>query len=147
MPRARRSHAMLLVLLVAIAAAVVPPLFRINRYQRELESSLSRALGRKVAFQGDIRFRLLPPPAIIGENFVIADDPAFGIEPMLRAEAVTARLRLSSLWRGRLEIAQLNFDFPSWNFVRNARGRWNIESLLQRTSQVQTAPTAKKQPQ
>jgi hypothetical protein len=138
----RRRRVVVTLLLLLIAAIAVPPFVRMNRYQKELESNLGNALGRKVYFLGDINLRLLPQPAIVAENFVMEDDPAFGVEPMLRSEVVTARLRLSSLWRGRLEIARLSFDYPSWNLVRNTQGRWNVESLLQRTSQVQTAPTS-----
>ena len=60
----------------------------------------------------------------------MADDPSYGAEPMLRAETVTAYLRLSSLWRGRLEIGTLALDNPSLNLVRRADGHWNLEELV-----------------
>ncbi|MBI2682819.1 MAG: AsmA family protein [Acidobacteriales bacterium] len=137
-----RRRWVLALLLVLAAALFLPPVITLKRFHKDLQTSLSRALGRNVSFRENIGFRLLPQPAFVLENFVLSDDPAFGPEPMLRAETVTARLRLSSLWRGRLEIARLTFDYPSWNLVRNEAGRWNLESLLQRTSQVPTAPTA-----
>ena len=59
-------------------------------------------------------------------NFVVAEDPSYGAEPMLRAETVTAYLRLTSLWRGRLEIGTLDLDNPSLNLVRRADGHWNL---------------------
>ncbi len=55
----------------------------------------------------------MPRPGLILSGFVVADDPSFGAEPMLRAENVTAYLRLSSLWRGRLEIGTLALENPS----------------------------------
>src|SRR5438270_11185500 len=75
------------------------------------------------------------------------DDPAFGAEPLLVCGKVTAELRLTSLWQGRLEIANLKLTAdvapPSLNLVY-ARDHWHLESLLLRSQQVPTAPTAKR---
>lgn len=71
------------------------------------------------------------------------DDPEFGAEPILRAGEVTAALRLTSLLRGRMEIARLDLTEPSLNLVHNPSGRWNLEALLERSSQIPLAPTGK----
>ena len=70
----------------------------------ESRYSISAAVGRSVDI-GSVHLRLLPRPGFDLENLVVYDDPAFGAEPMLRAGEVTADLRLTSLVRGRLEIA------------------------------------------
>ena len=62
---------------------------------------------------------------------------------MLRALEVTAVVRLTSLARGRLDIARLELTEPSLNLVRRANGRWNWEALLERTARTPLAPTAK----
>ncbi len=90
-----------------------------------------------------MHMRLLPRPGFDLENLVVYDDPAFGAEPMLRASEVTASLRLTSLLRGRLEIATLELTEPSLNLVHAANGRWNLEALLERTAHIPLAPTAK----
>jgi hypothetical protein len=90
-----------------------------------------------------VRVRLLPQPGFDLENFVVHDDPAFSAEPMLRAQQVTASLRLTSLVRGRLEIARLDLTEPSLNLVRSAAGHWNIENLVERAEKIPVAPTAK----
>ena len=69
------------------------------------------------------------------------------LEPMLRADTVTAYLRLTSLWRGRLEIGTLDLDNPSLNLVRRTDGHWNIEELVERAAQVSPAPTGKTRPE
>ncbi len=66
---------------------------------------------------------------------------------MLRAGTVTAYIRLTSLWRGRLEIGTLNLDSPSLNLVRRSDGHWNLEELVERTGQVASAPTTKTRPE
>jgi len=132
--------------LVVLLAVFVPPFVNANLFRARLARSVSGSLGRNVTM-GDVKIKLLPLPGFQIQDFVVMDDPAFSAEPMLRAESVTARLRLTSLWRGRLEIARLSFAYPSLNLVRNAEGRWNIEGLLAHASQVSAAPTAKKKPE
>jgi hypothetical protein len=104
--------------------------------------SISAAVGRSVDI-GSVHLRLLPRPGFDLENLVVYDDPVFGAEPMLRAGEVTADLRLSSLVRGRLEIARLDLTDPSLNLVHGPNGRWNLEALLERTAHTPLAPTGK----
>ena len=113
-----------------------------SRLKARIASSISAAVARPVEI-GSVHVRLLPRPGFDLENLVLYDDPAFGAEPMLRAGQVTADLRLTSLVRGRLELARLDLTEPSVNLVRSANGRWNLGALLQRSAQTTLAPTAK----
>ena len=135
----KRSIPAIVVALVLIGIAV-PPMINVSRFRTRIADAISRALGRPVTV-GGISLRLLPQPGFDLANLAVGDDPAFGYEPILRADEVTASLRLSSLWRGQLEIAQLRLRYPSLNLVRNAAGQWNLESLLWRASRTETAPT------
>jgi hypothetical protein len=142
-----RRRIALAVLALALLALFAPPFVNVNRFRARIVHNMEEALGRKVTVES-VNLQLLPRPGFELHNLVIADDPAFGAEPMLRADEVSARLRLSSLWRGRLEVASLNLKSgvdispPSLNLVRAADGRWNIAALLQRTAQTPSAPTA-----
>ena len=128
------------VLLALLLALVVPPFVNVNRYRNRVAGAIGRALGRDVTVSG-ISLKLLPRPGLVLDNFVAADDATFGAEPMLRADTVTAYLRLTSLWRGRLEIGTLDLDNPSLNLVRRSDGRWNVQQLLERAAQASPAPT------
>ena len=114
----------------------------VNRLRARIVNSISLALGRQVDVAA-VNLRLLPRPGFELENFVIHDDPAFSAEPMLRAQEVTASLRIISLLRGRLEISRLNLTEPSLNLVRNKEGHWNLENLIERTAKIAVAPTSK----
>lgn len=146
MRRRTSRRVMWAVLLLLILGLLLPPYVNVSRYRSRVTSALTRGLGRPVAVSS-IELKLLPWPGLVLYNFVVADDPAFGAEPMLRADTVTAYLRLTSLWRGRLEIGTLDLDNPSLNLVRRADGHWNMEELVERASQANTAPTAKTQPE
>ncbi len=141
--RGRIVAAIAVVLLIAI---FLPPWINVSRYRGRIAASISNALGRPTTI-GSISLRLLPQPGFDLGNVNIADDPAFGAEPMLHAEQVTANLRLTSLWRGRLEIAKLTLQYPSLNLVRATDGRWNIENLLEHAARIPTAPTTASRPE
>jgi AsmA protein len=138
--------------LVAVLAGVLllgiflPPNINGTRFRDRLAPALSAALGRTVTI-GQVKYRLLPRPGFDLYDFRVADEPAFGAEPLLMCGKVTADLRLTSLWQGRLEIATLKLTDdaapPSLNLVL-ANGHWNLESLILRAGQVPSAPTAKR---
>ena len=129
-----------------VAAVIVLLLFLFRPGASQLKSriitSISSAVGRSVDI-GSVHLRLLPRPGFDFENLVVYEDPSFGAEPMLRASEVTAALRLTSLVRGRLEIARLDLTEPSLNLVHAENGRWNLETLLERSARRPLAPTAK----
>ena len=91
-----------------------------QRLRARIVRSISLALGRQVDV-GSVTLRLLPQPGFDLRNFVIHEDPAFGAEPVLQSSDVVAIVRVSSLLRGRLEIARLSLNEPSLNLVRNSR--------------------------
>jgi uncharacterized protein involved in outer membrane biogenesis len=131
---------------IAVAAVLLLLLFLLrpgaSRLKSRIAASIGAGLARPVEI-GSVHLRLLPRPGFDLQNLVVYDDPVFGQEPMLRAPEVTADLRLTSLVRGRLEIARLDVTEPSLNLVHGDNGRWNLEALLQHASNVPLAPTAK----
>jgi hypothetical protein len=131
---------------VVAAAVAVLLLFLVRpgagRLKSRIAASISAGVGRPVEISS-VHLRLLPRPGFDLENLVVDEDPAFGSEPLLRSADVTAVVRLTSLLRGRLEIARLNLTEPSLNLVRGTNGRWNVEVLLERAARTSLAPTAK----
>ena len=146
-PRRRspwKTLALVAALIVLLIVAIfLPPLISLGHYRRSITASMSAALGRPV-YVGSMQLRLLPMPGISMTDFTVAEDPAFGYEPALHANSVVASLRLSSLWRGRLEVSRISLDEASVNLVRNASGQWSIGSVLLRASQIPNAPTAQR---
>ena len=141
-----RSAWLLAVLVAILLAIVVPPYLNVNHYRSQVATSIGEALGRAVTVS-NIELQIMPRPGLMLSGFVVADGPGYGPEPMLRADHVTAYLRLSSLWRGRLEIGTLALENPSLNLARREDGHWNIEELVGRTAQVRPAPTARIKPE
>ena len=128
-------------ILLLLLIVLLPPFINLGRFRRHIAASISGSLGRPVHIDG-VGFQLLPVPAFTLENFVVSEDPKFGYEPILRANQVRATLRISSLWRGRLECATIALDSPSLNLVRAADGSWNFDGVVLQAEHVSTAPTA-----
>ena len=139
-----RRILLVLGILAALAALVfVPPLVSMNRYRRQIASSISASLGRPVRIDS-VALNVFPMPGLTLKNFVVSEEPAFGSEPTIRANSVTVMLRVSSLWGRRVEFSRIALDAPSVNLVRLPDGRWNLESILLQASHVQAAPTAQR---
>src|ERR1039458_9492404 len=119
----------LALLAVALAALIVPPWISVNSYKSRITRLMAASLGRPVRLSS-VELRLLPRPAFVLTDLTVAEDPAYGAEPVLHANAVTAYIRLLSLWRGRLEIGTISVDEASLNLVRTGDGRWNLDSLF-----------------
>ncbi|HEV2021888.1 MAG TPA: AsmA family protein [Terriglobales bacterium] len=145
MPRAAKRWAVAVVAALLLALLLLPPLINVSRFRGRIATAIGQALDRDVTVD-EVHLQLLPLPGFDLTRMVISEDPAFGTEPMLHADEVTAFLRLTSLWRGRLEISRLSMKNPSLNLVLQG-GRWNLEALLARASQTPTAPTARTRPE
>src|ERR1035437_5568477 len=112
-----------------LALLIVPPLLSISRYKNRITQLMSASLGRPVRLSS-VELRLLPRPAFVLTDLTVEEDPAYGAEPVLHANTVTASFRLLSLWRGRLEIGRVSVDEASLNLVRTDAGRWNLDPLF-----------------
>jgi hypothetical protein len=139
----RRLIYVAIAILVLLLLVLLPPYISLNRYQRRIATAISDSLGRPVHLDR-VSLNLLPMPGFTLENLVVDEDPAFGSEPVIRANSVRATLRLSSLWTRRVEFSTISFDEPSVNLVHNADGKWNLETILLRASHIEAAPTAQK---
>lgn len=133
----RRGLAAICFLFVALL--LVRP--QAERVRWRVSRSISLALGKRVQI-GALHLRFLPQLGFELEDFEIYDDPSFGSEPLLRAEDVTASLRVISLLRGKFEISRLDLNNASLNLTRDSQGKWDLQDLLQRTTQISTAPTS-----
>jgi hypothetical protein len=136
----KRLWLVLAVLAALLAVLIVPPFLSVSRYKADITRLISVSLGRPVRLSS-VEVRLLPRPGFLLTDLTVEEDPAYGAEPVLHANTVTASIRLLSLWRGHIELDSISVDEASLNLVRTTTGRWNLDSLL-RTAAAQTQSTA-----
>jgi hypothetical protein len=102
---------------------------RTHRVHDAMIARLQRTFGRPVEVRS-FSASLVPLPSLDADGITVGEDPAFGNEYFLRADRLSARLRLFGLLTGRFEFGTLSLDRPSLILVKNADGRWNLERWL-----------------
>ena len=125
---------------ILVLLLVVPPLININHYRGRITEFISRSLGRPVRLSF-VQVRLLPWPGFEISDLSVAEDPAYGAEPVLHASTVIASIRLLELLRGRVEIGKISVDDASLNLVRAGPGQWNLDPLF-RTAAERAEPAS-----
>ena len=126
------GRALLLAAVLVLAAGVIAPFVRADRFSARIREALEQALDRQVEIAGPVRFRLFRRPGFSVGNVIIHDDPAMGLEPFAYVTSLEAGVRLSSLWHRRLEFSNLRLVEPSVNLVKSRAGSWNYPPLLDR---------------
>ena len=144
-PHFRRLWLALVILVALLLLVFIPPYVNVNRYQKRITTSISESLGRPVHLD-NVTLNLLPVPGFTLDNFVVSEDPAFGNEPTIRANSVHATLRVSSLWRRRVEFSTISLTEPSINLVHTAQGAWNVDSIFLQAAHLEAAPPRNRKP-
>ena len=125
---------------ILVLVLVVPPLISVTRFKSQITQLIAQSLGRPVRLSS-VQAQLLPWPGFEISDLSVAEDPAYGAEPVLHASKVTASIRLLALFAGRVEIGKISVDEASLNLVRAGPGRWNLDSIL-RTAAAQAEPSS-----
>jgi hypothetical protein len=139
----RRIVAAGAVAVALVLLALIPPLINVSRFKRRIASNIGASLGRPVHMDR-VSLSMLPLPGFTLDNFVVDEDPAFGAEPVIRANTVRVTLRISSLWRRRVEFSSISLTEPSVNLVYLPDGRWNLQGILMQAARIEAAPTAQR---
>ena len=129
------------ILVLLLAAILLPFVVDANRFRPEIESSLDSALNRKVDI-GNIRLSILSGGVTV-ENIAISDDPSFNTGPFLKAKSLSVNLEMLPLILSRaIHITGLTIDQPSVTLLRSPAGNWNFSSLGASQTQSKKASTA-----
>ncbi len=130
----------IVVVLLIVAAIVLPFLVNVNNFRPEIESSLSSMLGRPVKV-GNLSLSIFSG-SMEADQLSIAEDPKFGNAPFVQASTLRVGVELLPLiFSKRLDITNLRIDHPQITLLRDRDGVWNFSSLGN-----QSAKTAEKAP-
>ena len=121
------------ILLVTVASWSFSFVLQAGWLRHSLFARLTATFGRPVEV-AHFGFTILGGPQFEADSITVSEDPRFGQEYFLRADRLTARLRLAALLHGRLEFDRLSLSHPSLNLVRSADGQWNVQTWLPPTN-------------
>jgi AsmA protein len=113
---------------IVVAVIALPFGLNANSFRPKLESELSSALGRPVTM-GNLSLSILAGN-VSAQDLTIADDPAFGQGPFVRAKSLKVGVEILPLiFSKSLHVTELTLDHPEITLLRSATGTWNFSSL------------------
>lgn len=99
-----------------------------NTFRPTLEAKLSEALARRVKL-GELHLKILAG-AVTASDLSIAEDPAYGKEPFLHAQAIRIGVEIVPLiFSRRLNVTRLVVEKPRVQLIQSASGNWNFSTL------------------
>lgn len=130
-----------IILLMVLAALLLPSLVNLDRYRAALASRVGKALGREVTL-GSLRVDLWGGIGAEAKGIQIAQAPGFGSEPFLAADALRVRVQLLPLLRGQVKVSTAVLERPRIRLMHTRDGRWSVDDLMK----AQPAPPSPKPP-
>jgi hypothetical protein len=124
-------RAVVVVALVVLLAGFAAPYVDAGSFRTRVQAALESSLGRPVHI-GDVHYSLFNGPGFQVDDVLIDDEPRAGIEPFAHVASLKARIRLASLFGGRLAFSTLRLDEPTVNLVRPDSDSWNIQPFVAR---------------
>jgi AsmA protein len=118
----------IIVVLLVIAIIALPFIIDANKFRPQIESELTRALGREVKL-GNLKLSLLSG-GIAVNDIAIADNSAFSRSPFVTAKSLQASIELKPLlFSKQIRITGISLEAPEITLIRNSSGQWNFSDL------------------
>ena len=113
------------IVLVVIAAFVVPSFIDWNSYKPEITERIEALTGRQLSIDGDIEIALLPSPKLRISDARLSNLEGAKSADMARLQALDLRLALGPLISGDIQVSSLTLIDPVIELERLADGRTN----------------------
>ena len=114
-------------LLVLLVAAVLIGLGLVdwNQYKGDIQNQARDATGRELIINGDISITVLPAPALIANDVLLANIEGAASKNMLRLKYLEVRIALAPLLASRIEVERIKLVDPEIELEVLADGRKN----------------------
>ncbi|MBI2988804.1 MAG: AsmA family protein [Deltaproteobacteria bacterium] len=121
--------------LVIVAVLVVPPFIDLGAYKARFLPLVEESLQRKVDV-GEVRFRILPAPAIRITALNVSDNPAFSKDPFFTAQQIKLQLKFWPLLRGEFRVDEFILEKPAISLRKQPDGTFNFADLAKKKDAV-----------
>jgi len=127
MKRALKIIGIIIAILIVIIV-ILPFVINVNSFRPRIESELSNGLGRKVTV-GNLSLSLISG-SLAADDIAIADDPAYGNNPFIKASRLKVGVEVIPLVMSKtLHVTDLTLSQPQVNLLRDKSGKWNFSTL------------------
>src|SRR5438105_3887152 len=117
-----------LILIVVAGVTVVSLNGLIARNKEYILNQVKEAVGRDVTV-ADIGVSLWGGIGARLEQFSMADDPAFGKEPFVRAGDLQVNMKLLPLFRKEIQVSKVILHRPVINVIKDEKGQFNFSTI------------------
>ncbi len=118
-----------LLLLLLLAALILPSVLNVDRYRNLLANRAGKALGREVTL-GALRVSLWHGLGVEAKGITIAPATGFGPQPFLTADALRIQIHVLPLFRGQVQVSSAALERPRIHLTRTPDGRWSVDDLF-----------------
>ncbi len=116
-----------LVVLVAGVAIIVPMLANIDRYRPQVAAQIAKETGKPVEI-GRLTLTILPRVAIRVDDFALGNPDRFPKGDFIKARKIYAAVNAFELMHHKVDITSLQFDDLTLDLLEDNRGKWNFEN-------------------
>ena len=119
----------LLVIVVVIAAIVLPMVIDPNDYKDEIAATVEKQTGRTLSIEGDLTLSVFPWLGVDIGPTQISNAAGFEAPYMARMEAVQVRVKLLPLLRKQLEVDTIRLSGLRLNLGKDKQGKTSWEDI------------------
>lgn len=120
----------ILLLVLVIAAFLVPVLVDPNDYKADIASLVKDKTGRDVTFEGNITVSVFPWIGLKTEKMVISNKLGFKGIPFITVAKSDIKVKLLSLLSQKVEVNTITLEGLTLNLVKDKQGVKNWEDLI-----------------
>ncbi len=120
------------VLLLGLAALIVPLAFDANDLKDAITTRVKQATGRDLRIEGPIGLSVFPWLGFEIRDLTLGNAPGFGEQPFAVVKTAQVRVRLWPLLSRRLEVGRVRAEGVRLNLSRDERGSTNWDDLAAR---------------
>ncbi|HHL32498.1 MAG TPA: AsmA family protein, partial [Oceanospirillales bacterium] len=119
-----------LLVLIAIAAFVLPMVFDPNDHKDSIENTIQENIGRQVHLNGEIQWSVFPWLALTFNDVKVNNEKGFKGDSLASIQQLSARVKLLPLLSKNIEIGQVSIDDAEINLQITKKGNSNWQSIL-----------------
>jgi AsmA protein len=119
-----------LIILIAIAAIVLPMVIDPNDYKDTIEENIQANIGRDVELKGEIQWEVFPWLALTFNDVSIDNEKGFKGKSMADIEKLSARVKLLPLIQSDIQVGEVSVDKAQFNLQVSKNGRNNYQSII-----------------
>ncbi|MBL4659825.1 MAG: AsmA family protein [Alcanivoracaceae bacterium] len=119
-----------LVVLVIIAAVVLPLVIDPNDYKDSIENKIKQQIGRQAHLDGEIQWSVFPWIALTFNDVSIDNEKGFKGESLANIQQLSARVKLLPLLRKNIEVGHIIIDGAEINLQIAKNGNSNWQKIL-----------------